>query len=304
MKHSPDGELVLYGVVGFERGRGGWRSRSGLAINGREGRVVQQSESLRFDGPDGGSVTVSTHSRDGIQWDQARASALMNPYLASPRGRAAHEGWNRVDPIPRPENVEWTPVTISVDGQRMPFETCDLGDGYWAAIGEVPGAIVTVDSRGVSVSAVGLERLASREPPPPSAPDIGDRTAAVITSLDERFTRVPFDRVHRWADYWALRDTEIDHIKRLGRRERLSEKDVKALESYWLIRIEIPLSNTLEQLRSRQVGKLHRAPFTTRLGSGFLFQLWFHTVGPGARTWFGNRYVGIRHYTFRLWWRP
>jgi hypothetical protein len=206
MKHSPDGELVLYGVVGFERGRGGWRSRSGLAINGRERRVVQQSESLRFDGPDGGSVTVSTHSRDGIQWDQARASALMNPYLASPRGRAAHEGWNRVDPIPRPENVEWTPVTISVDGQRMPFETCDLGDGYWAAIGEVPGAIVTVDSRGVSVSAVGLERLASREPPPPSAPDIGDRTAAVITSLDERFTRVPFDRVHRWADYWALRD--------------------------------------------------------------------------------------------------
>ena len=304
MKHSPDGELVLYGVVGFERGRGGWRSRSGLAINGRERRVVQQSESLRFDGPDGGSVTVSTHSRDGIQWDQARASALMNPYLASPRGRAAHEGWNRVDPIPRPENVEWTPVTISVDGQRMPFETCDLGDGYWAAIGEVPGAIVTVDSRGVSVSAVGLERLASREPPPPSAPDIGDRTAAVITSLDERFTRVPFDRVHRWADYWALRDTEIDHIKRLGRREGLPEKDLKALESYWLIRIEIPVSNTLEQLRSRQVGMLHRPPFATRLGSGFLFQLWFHTVGPGARTWFGNRYVGIRHYTFRLWWRP
>jgi hypothetical protein len=85
----------------------------------------------------------------------------MNPYLASPSGKAAQQGRSRVEPIPRPENVEWTPITISVDGHNTPFELCDLGDGYWAAIGEVPAAIVTIDSRGVSLSAVGLERLAS-----------------------------------------------------------------------------------------------------------------------------------------------
>ena len=68
--------------------------------------------------------------------------------------------------------------------------------------------------------------------------------------MDHRFTRVPFDRVHRWADYWALRDIEIDHIKLLGRRENLSEQNLEALESYWLMRLQIPLSGTLEQLRS------------------------------------------------------
>jgi hypothetical protein len=303
MKPS-DGKLVPYGVVGFERGRGGWLSGSGLVVNGGERRIVRRSESLPFDGPDGGSVTITAHSPDDIDWDHARTSAVMNPYLASPRGAAAYDEWNRVEPSPRPENVEWTTTTISVDGHNTPFEICDLGDGYWAAIGEVPAALVTIDGRGVSVSAVALERLASREPPPPIAPDVGDRTTAVIEGLDDRFTRVPFDRVHRWADYWALRDIEIDHIKLLGRRENLSEQDLEALESYWLMRLQTPLSGTLEHLRSRHMGMLHRPRLASRLGSGFVFQLWFNTVGPGAKTWFGNRYTGIRHYTLRLWWRP
>ena len=126
-----NGELVLYGVVGFERGRGGRRSGSGLVVNGRERRVVRHSESLPFVGTDGGSVTITTHSPDSIDWDHARASAVMNPYLASPRGAAAYEERNRVGPSPRPENVEWTTTTISVDGLNTPFEICDLGDGYW-----------------------------------------------------------------------------------------------------------------------------------------------------------------------------
>jgi hypothetical protein len=27
-------------------------------------------------------------------------------------------------------------------------------------------------------------------------------------------------------------------------------------------------------------------------------------LGPGARTWFGNRHAGIRRHTFRIRWRP
>jgi hypothetical protein len=41
-----------------------------------------------------------------------------------------------------------------------------------------------------------------------------------------------------------------------------------------------------------------------RTRSTALFQLWFNTVGPGGKTWLGNRYVDIRRYTFRLRWRP
>ncbi len=73
-----------------------------------------------------------------------------------------------------------------VDGEAAPFEMSDLGDGYWAAIGRLTDAIVTIDSRGVPISAVRLERLASRRPPSPAPPDIGERSAAVMQALDER----------------------------------------------------------------------------------------------------------------------
>jgi hypothetical protein len=224
--------------------------------------------------------------------------------MASPRGRAAHSAWNRIDPIPRPVDIEWTPITILVDGRGTPFELCDLGDDYWAAIGLVPDATVTIDGREVPVSAVSLERLASRELPPPIAPDIGERTAAVIGGLEDRFARVPFGKVHRWADYWALRDVEIGHVRLLGRSGSLSKEQLEAVESYWLRRIEAPLRQTLDPLRFARTGAMHRSRMARHFGSGILFQIWFNTLGPGGRTWFGNRYTTIRHYTFRLHWRP
>lgn len=304
LKPAADGDLVLYGVVDLERG--GASSRSGVSFgNGRHKRVIRLSESLSFFGPDGGSVTVtSQHRGDGMRLEETRGSALMNPFMASPRGRAAHAAWNRVDPIPRPVDIEWTPITILVDGQGTPFELCDLGDGYWAAVGSVPDATITIDGRKIPVSAVSLERLAGRELPPPIAPNLGERNAPVLKSLEDRFARVPFGRVHCWADYWALRDVEIDYVKRLGRQESLSEQQLEAVESYWLRRIHAPLSETLDQLRSRQLGKRHRTRMTRRITSRALSQIWFNTLGPGGRTWFGNRHMTIRHYTFRFRWRP
>jgi len=301
---AADGDLVLYGVAGLERG--GASSHSGVSFgNGRQKRVVRLSESLSFSGPDGGSITVtSQHRGDGMRLEETRASAPMNPFMASPRGRAAHAAWNRVDPMPRPVDVEWSPFTILVDGQGTPFELCDLGDGYWAAVGLVPDATVTIDGRNIPVSGVSLERLASRELPPPIAPDLGERSDAVLKSLEDRFARVPFGRVNCWADYWALRDVEIDHVKLLGRQQGLSEQQLEAVESYWLRRTHAPLSETLDQLRSRQRGEMHRTRMTRRIKSRALSQVWFNTLGPGGRTWFGNRYTTIRHYTFRFRWRP
>lgn len=302
---SADAEIVLYGVVGLQRTRGGGQGHIGLVRHGRQARLVRMSESLTFAGPEGGSITITSHRPgDDDQFDQIREWAPMNPYLASQRGKAAHTAWDRDGPAPRPVEVEWMPIAILVDGQDTRFEMCDLGDGYWAAAGRVPAATVTIDSRKVPISAVSLERLASREPPPPPAPDLGDRTETVIQSLDDRFARLPFGRVHRSADYWALRDVEADHVNRLAHREDLSNQQLQALEAYWLGRIEASLSKTMDRLLFKNIEARHRSRITRRPGSGFLFQLWFNTVGPGARTWFGNRYVGIRHYTFRLRWRP
>lgn len=230
----------------------------------------------------------------------------MNAYLASPRGKVAYAAWDRTGPVPGPVNIEWTPITLPVDGHDTPFETCDVGDGYWAAVGRVPGATITITvaSRKVPIGAVRLERLASREPPPLPAPNLGDQTETVIQRLDDRLHRVPFGRVRSWADYWALRRVEIDHVNRLACREGLSKQQHEALEAYWLSRIHAPLSQTLDRMRYRHIEALRRSRIGGRLGSGFLFQLWFNTIGPGARTWFGNRYVGIRRHTIRLRWRP
>ena len=120
----------------------------------------------------------------------------------SPQGRGR--------PTPRPVEVDWAPATVPVDGEAAAFEVADLGDGYWAAVGRLADATVTIDSRGVPLSAVQLERLASRRPPPPAPPDIGERSAAVMQALDERFARLPFGRVHGFADHWALRSVEAE----------------------------------------------------------------------------------------------
>jgi hypothetical protein len=304
---SDDAELVLYGVVGLQR-RQGWAQGGTLALvrEGRRTRAVRTSEGLSFAGPEGGSITVTSHRRgDDDQFEHIREGAAIGPFLASPRGRAAWAAGDRTGRLPRPVEVEWAPVMILVDGQGTPFEVCDLGDGYWAAAGRVPAATITIDSRQVPISAVSLERLASREPPPPPVPYLGDRTETVVQSLDDRFAQVPFSRVHGLADYWALRAVEVDHVSRLTVDEGLSDQQLEALKAYWLRRIEDRLREPMDRVRLHDIEAMHRSRVARRLRNRrFLFQLWFNTLGPGAKTWFGNRYVRIRHYTFRLHWRP
>jgi hypothetical protein len=301
-----DGELAIYGVVGLQRGHG--RAEGGtlaLVREGRRARTVRTSESLTFDGPEGGTITVTSHRRgDDDQFEFMREGAAIGPFLASPRGRAA---WAKVDRpgLPRPVGLEWAPVTILVDGQGTPFEACDLGDGYWAAAGRVPAAIILIDGREVPIGAVSLERLASREPPPLPVPDLGDRTGTVVESLDDRFARLPFSRVRRSADFWALREVEVEHVGLLALREGLSDQQLEALKSYWLSRVEDRLREPMDRARLRDIDAMHRSRIARRLqGKRFLFQLWFNTLGPGAKTWFRNRYAPIRRNAFRLRWRP
>lgn len=171
MRPSGSPDLVLYGVVGLKQGWGGTMGSIGSVGTGRQKRAVLISESVTFDGPDGGTVTItSRHPSDDEQFEQVCEWAPMNPYLASPRGLAARAAWDRSTPIPRPGDVNWLPVTILVVGQDSPFQMCGLGDGYWAAVGRVPDATVIIDGRNVPISDVRLERLASRNPLPYLAP--------------------------------------------------------------------------------------------------------------------------------------
>jgi hypothetical protein len=137
------------------------------------------------------------------------------------------------------------------------------------------------------------------------APDFDSLPDEVNVDLDTRFAQIPFKRVRRFADYWALRDIEADHIRKLAYRNHLSDEDRKSAEAWWLAQIAVELVDTLDHLRTanraRTTRLIRRRPRRPR--SKVVSQIWFSTIGPGGRCWFGNRYTTVRHYTFMLRWR-
>jgi hypothetical protein len=135
-------------------------------------------------------------------------------------------------------------------------------------------------------------------------PDLGDHTERIRESLEDRFAQVPFHRVRSEPDHWALWSVENDHVKGLARREDLTTSQTRDLAAYWHRRVEATLHPTMERLRFRGMDNIHRSRVARHLGHGVAFQIWMNTIGPGGRTWFANRYSRIRHYTFRLHWRP
>lgn len=285
--------LPLYGVVGARRVHGG--SRSGIIRAGDKPMVVTMSQAVSFVSEEGGSVSVTSHRGDDDErykqvHEHVRTSVLMHPYLG-----AGEQG----EPV-LPESLQWATATIVVDDTDTAFQIANLGEGRWVAIGRVPGAIITIDSSGVPVSAVKLYRLTDDRVPPPPRPDLGEQGEAILDDLDHRFDRIPFFRVRRQADFWALLNVERDHIAKLAREQHLSAGDAKTLEQYWTGRIQAHPSGRLD---SPSMYELRRSR-ARHLGHGFIFQLWFNTFGPGGRTWCRNRYVTIRRYSFRLRWRP
>ncbi len=264
-----------------------------------------RSRCTTFRATDSSTVAVTSHAGgEGGDYDSIRGWAPMNPYLATPRGRELllHHRGEGATPL-EPIAVEWAPVTIRVTDVDLPFEVCELDGGYWAAVGRVPGSILTLDGRGVSLDAVRLEEI--DEHAVPGLPDLGSATAAVREDLDSRFGDVPFHRVRNWADYWALHSVEGDHLRRLRHRHRLPDDGVHALEAHWLGRLDRQLADVLERLRHQGSEGMLNSRMGRRLqGKNALFQVWFNTVGPGARCWMSNRYTPIRRHTFRLRWRP
>lgn len=266
----------------------------------------RMSETLSFaDSLAGTSISVTSHSQgDDEAFAQARRSALLNAYFATPSGHASLASRDRSEPFPEPPAVHWTPVTIPVADDETEFEVCDLDGGIWAAIGRLPDLDVTITSRGVPLGAVRLEPVGRRVRQAPAMPDLAEKGDAVVQDLDGRLERVAALRLRHWADYWALRDVETDHIGHIALRLSLNAHDRELLESHWLGRIEVMLAPLLDRLEDRSIESVGHSPMGRHLRRNFLFQLWCNTIGPGGRTWFGNRYAAIRHYTLRLHWRP
>jgi hypothetical protein len=139
----------------------------------------------------------------------------------------------------------------------------------------------------------------------PPDPDFHAQPDEVGGDLRARFFEVPFARVRRYADYWALRDIEADHVRKIAYRNGLSAEDRKRIEMWWLLQVDTELADALDRLRNenrartaRMRGRRQRWPRSRALS-----QIWFNTIGPGGRCWFGNRYTTLRHYTFMLHWR-
>jgi hypothetical protein len=294
---------ALFGVVGLLRnpGIGG---ALGVVDDGRRRRRVMLSRCISFTATDGSSIRVTAFSETGDdRYEAVRSGAPMNTYLATPAGREMLTASRDSGTPLKPPGVAWTATTIDIDGHPAAFEVCDLGGGFWAAVGRAAGVILTLDSRAVPVSAVALEPV--DEHPVPALPDLGERTAGVSWALDERFARVPFRRVRGRSDYWALRAVEVDHIRSVAFGLQCSDADRQGLEAHWLGRIDRQLAGANERFRSRDAEVMLNSRVARRLRRhNALFQVWSNTIGPGARRWFGNRYGPIRHHTIRLRWRP
>jgi hypothetical protein len=107
------------------------------------------------------------------------------------------------------------------------------------------------------------------------------------------------------SDYWALHSVEEDHVRSLAHRYVLSDQDQAAVRAHWMARVEAELADTNERLRFKDMDAASNSRIARRLmGRNLLYNLWSNTLGPGAKCWFGNRHTPIRHYTFRLRWRP
>ena len=297
-------KLILFGVSGLDRGRGG---STGLGIVVEEGgwrRHVQTSRSTIFNDPVGRTITVtSQHAADDEAFETVRRWAPMNTFLATPEGKgqrhASRESGRRLGAI----EIAWRPATIAVDGQGRAFEVCDLDLGWWVAVGRVPDAVITIGSQGVPLGSVPLERV--DEHPVPALPDLGDVGEGVLADLEARFRRLPLRRVRGRSDYWALHSVEEDHVCNLARKYALSDRHQAAVWAYWMARVEAALADTNERLRFKDMDAATNSWVARRLvGRNLLYNLWSNTLGPGAKCWIGNRYTPIRHHTFRLRWRP
>jgi len=298
--------LTVYGVVGLRpagRGRLGGASQSTSAMVGGREITAAVSQVHEFESDAGAMITVSSHRDDcDERYDWTREWVLANLHRRSARERSTR--FDHSERAGSPEGAIWEHREFEVDRRPVAFEVCRLDGPLWGAVARIGEIFVSVSSEGVPEDSVRIENLETLDFPPLRAPDLGGNGEAVLAELDARFLRVPFQRVRRDEDHWALLDIEHEHVSRLAVRDGLTPAQADALDAYWETRLNERLKGVLDRIEAKWQRSVRTTPFRRRLGHGMTYRLWNNTVGPGARSWFGNRYATIRHRTFRIRWRP
>jgi hypothetical protein len=151
-------DMVWFGLKG-------WPPRgvtSGGGIGWMEGsvrRMVRMSATAGFHDPEDRWIGVTSHRQDDDRFAQLRVEVVRKAFLADHR-----TAMDRQRPWPDSANTEWEPAVLMVDREPTPFEVCRFDAGCWVAVGRLSGADVTIDSRGVPLEGLELERIP--EPPP------------------------------------------------------------------------------------------------------------------------------------------
>jgi hypothetical protein len=166
-------DLAWFGVKGWPRSAGSGGSGIGWTDGGVQ-RTVRMSISAGFEDADGRRIEVTSHRQDDDGFAMLRDWAPRNTSLAADRASGKDVGGRRRRRAPRQyPQVDWQKAAVVVDGEAVVFEVCHFDGGFWAAVGRVTGADVTIDSRGVPLDGLQLERILDPPPEihaPPSPP--------------------------------------------------------------------------------------------------------------------------------------
>ncbi len=76
------------------------------------------------------------------------------------------------------DELTWENVTIAVDGQRTPFQLCQVQDDWWVAVGRGADADLTLDSRHVPLAGLTLVSVTDLPLPEPQLPPERPETPA------------------------------------------------------------------------------------------------------------------------------
>ena len=145
-----------------------------------------------------------------------------------------------------------------------------------------------VDQGGFAAASGSIGHKPPMEAPPSELPP------SLASALARRYEQLPVVRVRYRRDIRRLDRAESLWIRR-ALRQHLHADAVRAnTEQWWLAQVTRACSSVvavLEQLESAGVApELPPQPWRPT----WLFQLWWNTLGPGARTWLRNRRAPIR----------
>jgi hypothetical protein len=122
-----------------------------------------------FRTPNGERIVVESHTpRQGEAFDWLRSSAVSNALNFVPvEDRRGVARTHEKPGLPGVVGVAWIQAEFTVEGTTKPFEVCQFDNDHWVAVGKMPGADVTIESRGIPPEAVELERMTYPPPDPP-----------------------------------------------------------------------------------------------------------------------------------------